>query len=82
MATLAMGCIGGIDDSKGSIPRAAETVITDMKEPIRKKAKVSVSGDSFMVGYRKRFASSELSITSYQRLGRSSANLSRLAIAC
>ena len=76
-----MGCIGGIDDSNGSTPRAAETVITDMKEPIRKKAKVSVSGDSFMVGYRKRFASSELSITSNQRLGRSSAYWLRVAIA-
>ena len=82
MATFAMGCISGADASKGSTPRAAETVITEMKEPIRKKARVSVSGVSFIVGYRKRFASSELSITSYQRLGRSSANLSRLAIAC
>ena len=72
--TFAMGCIGGTDDSNGSTPRAAVTVITDMNEPITKKAKVSVSGDSFIVGYRKRFASSELSMTSYQRLGRSSAN--------
>ena len=77
-----MGCIGGTDDSNGSTPRAAVTVITEIKEPIRKKAKVSVSGDSFMVSYRKRLANSELSMTSYQRLGRSSANLSRLAIAC
>jgi hypothetical protein len=44
-----MGCISGIDDSNGSTPRAAETVITDMNEPIRKKARVSVSGDSFIV---------------------------------
>jgi hypothetical protein len=46
---LAIGCISGIDDSKGSTPRAAETVITEMKEPIRKKAKVSISGVSFIV---------------------------------
>ena len=46
---MAIGCIGGIDDSKGSTPRAAVTVITEIKEPIRKKAKVSVSGDSFIV---------------------------------
>jgi hypothetical protein len=44
-----MGCIGGTDDSNGSTPRAAVTVITEMNEPIRKKAKVSVSGESFIV---------------------------------
>jgi len=44
-----MGCVSGIDDSNGSTPRAAETVITEIKEPIRKKARVSVSGDSFIV---------------------------------
>jgi hypothetical protein len=43
-----MGCISGPEDSKGSTPRAAVTVITDIREPIRKKAKVSVSGDSFI----------------------------------
>jgi hypothetical protein len=45
-----MGCIGGADDSNGSTPRAAVTVITEIKEPIRKKARVSVSGVSFIVG--------------------------------
>jgi hypothetical protein len=45
-----MGCIGGTEDSKGSTPRAAVTVITEIKEPIRKKARVSVSGDNFIVG--------------------------------
>jgi hypothetical protein len=43
-----MGCIGGIDDSKGSTPRAEVTVITEINEPIRKKARVSVSGVSFI----------------------------------
>jgi hypothetical protein len=38
-----MGCIGGIDDSKGSTPRAALTVITEMKTETVKKASVSVS---------------------------------------
>jgi hypothetical protein len=44
-----MGCIGGIDDSNGSTPRAEVTVITDMNVPIRKKARDSASGDSFIV---------------------------------
>jgi hypothetical protein len=43
-----MGCTSGADDSKGSTPRAAETVITEINEPIRKKASVSASGDSFI----------------------------------
>lgn len=43
-----MGCISGADDSKGSTPRAAETVITEIKHPIAKNARVSVSGDSFI----------------------------------
>jgi len=47
--TFAMGCISGADASKGSTPRPAETVITEMKVPIRKKARVSVSGVSFIV---------------------------------
>jgi hypothetical protein len=69
-----MGCIGGTDDANGSTPRVAETVITEINEPIRKKARVSVSGVSFIVCYKKRFTSSELSMTSYQQLGRSSMN--------
>ena len=44
-----MGCIGGIDDSNGSTPRAEVTVITDMNVPIRKKASDSARGDSFIV---------------------------------
>jgi hypothetical protein len=44
-----MGCIGGNDDAKGSTPRAAENVITEINEPIRKKARVSVSGVSFIM---------------------------------
>jgi hypothetical protein len=44
-----MGCISGADASKGSTPRAAVTVITEIKEPIRKKARVSARGDSFIV---------------------------------
>jgi hypothetical protein len=43
-----MGCISGADASKGSIPRAAETVITEMKTEMVNKARVSVSGDSFI----------------------------------
>ena len=76
-----MGCRGGIDDSNGSTPRAAETVITEIKEPTRKNARVSVSGDSFIVVYRKRFASSELSITSNHWLGLFAASSLRSAIA-
>jgi hypothetical protein len=44
-----MGCIGGIVDSNGSTPRAEVIVITEIKEPIRKKARDSASGDSFIV---------------------------------
>ena len=81
MFTLAMGCIGGADASKGSTPKAALIVTDEINTDTAKNARVSVSGDSFIVGYRKRLASSELSITSYQRLGRSSAYWLRVAIA-
>ena len=43
LVTVAMGCIGGMDDSNGSTPRAAETVITEIKTETVKKARVSVS---------------------------------------
>ena len=46
--TVAMGWLSGTDDSNGSTPKAALIVITDMKQPIRKKARVSVSGVSFI----------------------------------
>ena len=81
LVTVAMGCLSGTDESKGSTPKAALIVITEIKQPIRKKARVSVSGDSFMVGYRKRFASSELSITSNHWLGLLAASSSRSSIA-
>jgi hypothetical protein len=48
LVTFAIGCIGGTDDSKGSTPRAEVTVITEMKEPTRKKARNSASGESFI----------------------------------
>jgi hypothetical protein len=47
-ATFAMGCPSGEEDSKGSTPRAAATVITEIKQPTAKSNRVSVSGDSFI----------------------------------
>jgi hypothetical protein len=44
-----MGCIGGIDDSNGSTPRAALIVMEEINTDTAKNAKVSISGVSFIV---------------------------------
>jgi hypothetical protein len=44
-----MGCISGIDDSNGSTPKAAHIVTDEINTEIAKNAKVSISGDSFIV---------------------------------
>jgi hypothetical protein len=46
--TLAMGCIGGADASKGSTPKAALIVTDEINTDTAKNARVSASGDSFI----------------------------------
>jgi hypothetical protein len=50
-----MGCISGADASKGSTPRAAETVITEIKTETVKKARVSVSLFMVLIGRNSNF---------------------------